>query len=207
MPIPGDKTEAAVGTAVRIPSISIGYSALTVGLLILVTLVFHFGDQTTKDTLNFFVLAGAFAVGGLGVYYVYATLKAGLEQRREALQEQRRNMALLFIRRWNDPNLGQLRRDWRNLVDSLLSDPSGVPALLSGDIAKRTVVADVLNFFEEMGYAARDGSADLETLRALFRGVCLRYYTATRPWIDYRRKESKNAWSQFEWLCDQWKAD
>ena len=88
----------------------------------------------------------------------------------------------------------------------MLADPSGVPALLKGDMEKRTVVADVLNFFEEMAYACRSGAADLTTLRTVFNFVALKYYRTARPWIEFRRKEeSAQAWAEFEWLCDQWK--
>jgi hypothetical protein len=188
----------------------VSFRIKTVGLalafVVLLTLLFHYGDMRTQETLKFFVPVGALAGGALSVRYAWLGLRTGLEQRQRARTEQKIAMALTFVQRWNDPNLAKLRKDWRELIDGMLADPSGVPALLKGDMEKRTVVADVLNFFEEMAYACRSGAADLTTLRTVFNFVALKYYRTARPWIEFRRKEeSAQAWAEFEWLCDQWK--
>jgi hypothetical protein len=203
----------APGTVVTIPPVNVGVSVLAVAFTVLVTLLFWASTDTHEhETLTFLIAAGALAGALASAHYAWAALKATLQQRDEVLNEQKAAAekqkvaaALLFVQRWNDPNLATLRKDWRELADTLEKDPSRVPELLKVDIAKRTVVADVLNFFEEMGYAVRSGAADPKTLGVIFDFVALKYYRVARPWIEFRRRESAKAWSEFEWLCDQWK--
>lgn len=205
--------EQEPGTIVTIPAVSIGVSLLVVAFVVLVTLLFWAApDKHEQDTLTFFLAAGGLGGGIASAYYAWAALKASFTQRQQALREQRRTAehqkaaaALEFGRRWNDPNLAPLRKSWRAIADTMEKDPSGVRALLEHDIDKRTVVADVLNFFEEMGYAVRSGAADSRTLAGQFSFIAAKYLRVARPWIEFRRKESAKAWAEFEWLCDQWK--
>lgn len=90
------------------------------------------------------------------------------------------------------------------MIKGQLDQSQNDVALIKDNIEIRTVVADVLNFFEEMGYAAKSGAADLQTLEP-FSGLAVDYYRTTQAWIHYRQKETQDGWKEFEWLCDQWK--
>ena len=79
--------------------------------------------------------------------------------------------------------------------------------LLANDEHKKTVAADVLNFFEELAFAVRSGFADNETLKKIHRGLALHYYSVISPWINRIRKDNhqQTAYEHFEWLRDAWK--
>lgn len=194
--------------AFSIPRVPVYWSVLTVGLVAVATVAFWKGDRNSRETLNFMVLAAAVGAGSLSAYYVWAGLKTSVAQRNAIIREEKINRAIAYLTRWNDGSNSDVRIKWQAVLAELESEPPLTPATLLTDMGKRAVVASVLNFCEEMGYAARTGSADKETLEALFKGLYLRYFKATRPWIEFRRTGaggSAKAWSHFEWLCDQWK--
>lgn len=191
--------------AFSIPSVPVYWSVLTVVLVIVATVAFAKGDQDQRETLNFLVLASAVGAGSLSAYYVWAGLKTSVAQRNQIIREERVNRAVAYLTRWNDGSNSEIRSQWQSILADLEKTPPLSPATLATDMAKRAVVAAVLNFCEELGYAARTKTADIETLKDLFRGLYVRYFKATKPWIDYRRADNPKAWSQFEWLNDQWK--
>jgi hypothetical protein len=199
--------ERLAGSVAKIPTISVGVSFLAAVGVAILTLMFYRGSKDTRDTLNFFVLAGALAGGVVSAFYLWAGVKTTIAQRHAAAAEQKIQFALQFLTRWNDPDMGKLRREWRELMAEIEAAPKGIVVLIEHDMPKRTIVADVLNFFEEMGYAARSDAADLATLRQSFHYLSLTYFRLTRPWIEFRRSPvgAGTAWSNFEWLCDQWK--
>jgi hypothetical protein len=199
---------AGLKPAFSIPSVPVYWSVLTVALVAGATVAFWKGDQDLREVLNFLVLASAVGAGSLSAYYVWAGLKTSVAQRNEILREEKVNRAMAYLTRWNDGSNSEVRTKWLAILAQLEATPPLAPASLLADMEKRAVVASVLNFCEELGYAARTRAADMKTLEELFKGLCLRYYKATRPWIEFRRtgsNGSSKAWSHFEWLHDQWK--
>ena len=69
----------------------VSFRIKTVGLalafVVLLTLLFHYGDMRTQETLKFFVPVGALAGGALSVRYAWLGLRTGLEQRQRARTE------------------------------------------------------------------------------------------------------------------------
>lgn len=189
----------------QIPPVHVGWPFVAVTGTAALTMWYWFGSEDTRATLEFGVLTGAVAAGVLSAHYVWLGLKTSIQQRNEILAEEKVKLALRFLSRWNAGALADLRRDWLEVLDQLERDPNAAVAALQGDISRRATIAAVLNFCEEMGHAAHSGAADITTLEKLFKGLCLKYYRVTRPWIELRRGDNARAWREFEWLCDQWK--
>lgn len=200
--------DRVLGTVVKIPQFPVSVTALVGVAVVVLTVWFWKGGKDVRETLTFFVLAGALAGGAVSAFYLWAGVKTAILQRRASAEEQKIQFALLFVTRWNDPNMAETRLAWRKLIEEIETNQTGIVALIKDDVVRRTIVADVLNFFEEMGYAAKSGAADCETLRESFYSVVLKYFKIARPWIEHRREpplSSTTAWTYFEWLSDQWK--
>lgn len=203
-----DREEAKLlGSVIRVPKFSIGVASLATLAVAVLTLTFWRGSQQTRDTLTFFVLAGALAGGGVSAFYVWAGVKTAILQRQATAREHKILFALDYLTRWNNPEMGDLHRNWRQLTGEIERNPGGIVALIKDDLDKRTTTVNIMNFFEEAGYSARSGLADLPTLKACLGALAVRSFKITRPWIDYRRESDRvsTAWNHFEWLADQWK--
>jgi hypothetical protein len=196
------------GQVIQVPRFSVTWSFVAALSVIFLTALYYWGDQRRQDTLEFFIWASGVCGGLLSAYYVWEGLKTTVAQREELRKERSIDEALTFICRWNDPGLARTRERWRKLGREIAeSNVQNLPEFVAADMERRTVVADVLNFYEEMAYAARRGTADITTLRELFDTVVLDYYETYRPWVAHRRKADgkPTAWEHLEWLYDQWK--
>jgi hypothetical protein len=73
----------------------------------------------------------------------------------------RASVALRFIERWNDPKLAELRNQWHEIYYDLKTlQPDDVILRIEKDMHARTVVADMLNFCEEIAHAVKAKAAD-----------------------------------------------
>ncbi len=161
-----------------------------------------------RPQVEFFGISAGVAAGILSAFYVGRGLQITIEQRDRALNDDKISRAFAFAHRWNDPTFAELREDWRALLKEI--DGNGeaeICRILDGDHHKQTVAADVLNFFEEVSYAARTGVADMETLRQIQHSVVVHYFSTISPWIEKRRRDKKQqtAFEHLEWLANQWK--
>ncbi|PYU48167.1 MAG: hypothetical protein DMG48_21220 [Acidobacteria bacterium] len=185
---------------------------VTASLLLLLavtalTLLYVF-EQNWRHEIEFFGISTGVAAGLLSAFYVGQALKITIEQRDRALTDDKIARAFSFALRWNDPNFAQLRADWRAVLDELdAKTDDEICDFIRGEHKNKTVVADVLNFFEEMSYAAKSGVADTLTLRNIFRSIGVRYYTSLSPWIDRYRKDKHQptAYEHFQWLTNNGK--
>lgn len=174
--------------------------------VVALTVMYAWWDDA-RGPIKFFGAAAGVAAGVLSAFYIGRALKVTIEQRDHQLIERKIEKAFEFAHRWNDPSFAEFRSDWRRVLQELQkANPNQVCNILE-DAEKRTVVADVLNFFEVMGYAVRSGVADLTTLQKIFRRMVEDYYAAVQPWIDHRRREKAHPtlYEHFEWLRNQWK--
>lgn len=185
---------------------------ITVGLLLFVgaiVLTYFFATQLSwRPEIEFFGAAIGVAAGILSAYYVGRGLSVTIEQRNRSLTTEKISKAFELAQRWNEPNFAKLRGEWRALLSEIDGkEESEVCKLLDNDHGRRTVAIDVLNYFEEVAYAARSGVADLETLKNVHRSITIHYYSAISPWIDKRRRDrhQPTAYEHFEWLKEQWK--
>jgi Domain of unknown function (DUF4760) len=184
---------------------------VTASILLLISVValtcIYVKEPTWQPGIRFFGGAAGVAAGILSAYYVGRGLKVTIEQRDRALKDDKITTAFDLARCWNDPNLTQLRAEWRGVLDEVDGKTGDEVCEILRDRQKRTVATDVLNFFEELAYAARSETADIETLRNILRSIVERYYSAMSPWIDRHRrdKHQPTAFEHLEWLRNQWK--
>jgi Domain of unknown function (DUF4760) len=184
---------------------------LTVSILLLVsvivlTIIFVW-KPTWRPGIEFLGAATGVAAGILSAYYIGRGLKITIEQRDKALIDERIARAFGLAQRWNEPSFAQVREHWRSLVDEIDEQNANEVCAILEDMHKKTVAADVLNFFEELAYAARSGVAEMETLKNIHRSIVVRYYSVISPWIDKIRRDGPQptAYEHFEWLRNQWK--
>lgn len=171
--------------------------------------IFYALWEDARPTIKFLGAAIGVAAGVLSAYYVGRALKISIEQRDQAIIDQKIERSFGFAYRWNDPKFVTLRAEWRELLKELeAKSPDQVCDILESDNHKRTVAVGILNFFEEMCYASRSGVADAETLKNILKTITVRYYSAFQPWIEKYRKDRHQgtAYEHFEWLWKQWKS-
>jgi hypothetical protein len=160
-----------------------------------------------RPVIEFFGAASGVAAGILSAYYIGRGLKITIDQRDKALADDQTSKAIDFARHWNNPNFAQLRASWRALLEEVDGKTEDEVCTILEDHAKRTVAIDVLNFFEELSYAAKCGVADMETLREILGSILVRYFSAVYPWIERHRrnKHQPTFCEHMEWLRNEWK--
>lgn len=179
---------------------------LTIAVVVLTYL--YATRESWRSTITFFGAAAGIAAGILSAFYVGRGLRITIEQRDKALKDDKISRAFVLAQRWNEPNLARVREDWRALLEEIdEKNEHEVCEILHGDHHKKAIAADVMNFFEEVGYAVRSGVADIETLKNTHRSIVVHYYSTISPWINKIRRDEhqQTAYEHFEWLRDQWK--
>lgn len=76
---------------------------------------------------------------------------------------------------------------------------------LDEDEKVRTVVFEVLNLWEEVGYAVRESRTEIYMVENLFGSAYLNSYRLAQPlFAEHRRKHNQpTAWEHFEWCCKE----
>jgi len=184
---------------------------VTVSLLLLIAILLLTAGfiwvPNWRSQIEFFGISAGVGAGILSAYYVGRGLQITIEQRDKALSDEKISRAFSIAARWNEPNLARTREQWRRLLDEIEGkDAAEVCDILNRDPHKKAVAADVLNFFEEVGYAARSGVIDMGTLKNVHRSLVIHYFSTILPWIEKirRDKHQPTAYEHFEWLSDQW---
>lgn len=201
---PGDDRPPGDLGALRIP---IKLWVLLGVLIVLFTGIYHFW-VAGRSTITFFGVATGVAAGIVSAYYISRGLKVTISQREQALADSRLAVAFDFMKRWDDAHFADQKAEWRRLIDELENKkPSEICDILGSDHDKRTVTVDILNFFEEVGYSAKRGLADIEALEGLFKSIVIKYYNTAEPWIQEHRtnKPQPTAYEHFEWLRNKWR--
>lgn len=137
-------------------------------------------------------------------------MRATVHQRSDQLHQERVARAFEFLRCWNDPNLAEMRGIWRSVVrEASGKTDHDVVAIFKRDAATKTAVSDILNFFEEMAYAARVGVADITTLKKTMKSVVVHYWSISDAFIEQHRtdKSQPSAHEHFEWLAKKWASE
>jgi hypothetical protein len=130
-----------------------------------------------------------------------------VHQRTGALASSKVERAFLFIRRWNEPVLEKRKHDFRTIIDSgKAHDADYLEKHLTQNPELRTIVVEVLNFFEEIGLASNMGLADDETLERYFYGALTSYHSCLEAWIQRHRASiaRPKMWIELEQMLTRW---
>lgn len=201
-----DTPSRPVGQLVKV-EFPLGISVILTLAVIAAGLVFWFYPRF-HDILSFLGSAFAMAAGVIAAYYIGKTLQITVTQRDEGLNSEKINKAFSFIHRWNTAPLEE-RKQWWALLEQLRSGKSGeeVYQILSV-IENRTMVVEVLNYFEEMCLAVNEGLADEATLMKFFRSMLENYYSLLSDWINRQRTDRTRprprVYVQFELVAKKW---
>jgi hypothetical protein len=118
-------------------------------LAIVVILVFALCPHE-RETAKFSVETVTLAAGVLSAFYVGRGLRQTVLQRDQSLKDGQIAVACRFIERWNSPQAMDMKRDFREIIDSgKAHSPQYVEDLLERDKPKRTTVVEVLNFLRK----------------------------------------------------------
>lgn len=205
---PSGRTVKPVGELVII-KFPIGISvALTI--LVLLSGIIFWCYPKFRDELTFFGIAFGMAGGVIAAYYIGQTLKITVQQRDEQLDADRINTAFSYIHRWNAAPFDD-RHKFRALMYEVKSmPPKEVTAHVEGDHEAKSVVTDVMNFFEEMSLAINEGLADDETARKFFNNMLEYYYQRFADWIHMLRTDGggsprPSVYIQLENVIGRWR--
>jgi hypothetical protein len=128
---------------------------------------FHVGHDREK-TIEF----AAALLGGLAaIYALFLNVHAS-----------RVTAAARFIERWNDTRFDPYRAIWAQIIET-----KKIPWTKPEELRPVRVV---LNFFEEMGISVNRKEADEELLKDFFLSLACDVFSATKHWIDQRRKHN-----------------
>jgi hypothetical protein len=184
----------------------VGISALlTVGVFGAAFVFWRYPQS--HDLLTFLGSAFAMVAAVVAAYYIGKTLQITVWQRDAGLTSEKVDKAFTYIHRWNTAPLDE-RKQWWSLLNQLQSKKiSEINEILS-EIENRTMVVEVLNFFEEMCLAINEGLADEVTLMKFFRTMLDTYYSLLYNWIHKQRTDPvrprPRAFIQFEAVAKKW---
>lgn len=162
-------------------------------------LAFHTASDHNRATLAFAATAtaGAFALH---------TYLAGREERRS-------ENAQVMIRRWNLPEMLEVRLILREITENRLDPAILQRSARGGEIlpdvdSKRAALVTVLNFYEEVAIAILSKTADEASLYAFFSGIVQQCATHLEGWImNERAVDNEPAYyCEFLKLAARWAA-
>lgn len=173
------------GTAQLRSTVPKRYVFIIVPAVVILTLGFYWcynGENRLAETIK---MGGTFlGIGAaiLGTIYVGKTLEHQLESKNEEVRTRREERSLEFIRRWNDLRLLEPRRRLSILREKFVTNGANVEEILhflrEHDLGED--LKSVLNFFEEVAIAIRQGAANEKILRDAFRSVALTTHKMAR---------------------------
>lgn len=175
-------------------------------LVILVTLIYALKPEW-RGTMNFAGAALAVAAGALSAYYLGKGLAQTVRQRNEQLHADRVARAFELISRWNDPELANSKHEFRQIIESGQAHMADqLDESLNNEPAKRAIVIEVLNFFEQIALAANCGYANDDTLRKYYRGSVSKYHSTLEAWIKKHRaiKNRPAMYIELEEMVKRW---
>ncbi len=201
------RTLKPVGELVQI-KFPIGVSLILFVLVCLGGVIFWYYPKY-RDELTFFGVAFGMAGGVVAAYYIGKTLQITVAQRDEALDADKINKAFSYIHRWNAAPFDE-RKQFRAFLNKIKPlSPSDITKILEAEHAERSIVVDVMNFFEEMSLAVNEGLADEDTLLKFFRDMLEWYYHRFSDWIGKLRTDGgghprPRVYIQLEQVVKRW---
>ncbi|MET0483872.1 MAG: DUF4760 domain-containing protein [Aestuariivirgaceae bacterium] len=170
-------------------------AGLTIGVL---TAAYWLVTGDAEKTIIFFALAATAGATVLNAVYMARSVREVLRDRSSREEVEKIRRALSFGQRWNEPAMFRVR-DKFNTILRQHNEGRGPDAILEAD-ADEMIVAQGLNFLEELAYAKEKGIVDGETARNQFEGIVIGVWQALAPWIDRRRelRRRPKIWCRFQ---------
>jgi hypothetical protein len=199
-----EKVAGRYGT-VRFP---ITASLILAVLVLGATILYWVLNCDHREVEKFGIEGLTLAAGLLSAYYIGKGLRDTVAQRDQEMQQRKIASSLRIIERWNQPDFAKMKQQFRDLIESgKAHDANYVENELTTKSETRTVVVEVLNFFEEAALVANIDYADDATLKAYFLGALTDYFTTLEPWIKQHRasKSRPNMWCEMENMLSRWR--
>lgn len=190
---------------------SIGWSGIA-AVVVVVAAWIYTDHPGWHPTMNFLGVAFAMVAAVLSAMYVGHGLKITVDQREEALRNDRIARAFVYVDAWDDPSRSATKQLVRSLVDDMVtnkSNPQKIKEQIDADKSLETAVLEVLNFLEGFCLASNRGVADDETLRLCFKYIVASDYSTFEALIKARRAEKNrpHLYSELEAVVTRWNAN
>lgn len=175
------------------------------------TTIFYAVNGLFTDTAIFF--AAAVAAGGTitTAFYVACTLTLYINQedyrrRRETGLDERgkKERALSYGARWNDPQLFYVRDVCREILDMRGKTEEEIKQYAE---EKKTNVVHLLNFLEEISFSVEQNLVDIDLTKDQFKGIVHSLWQLLEPWITQHRafRGRRDIWDRLEALDKAWR--
>jgi len=190
---------------------SIGWSGI-LAIVVVIGAWVYADHQVWRPTMNFLGVGFAMAAAVLSAKYVGHGLKITVQQREEALRNEKIARAFVYVDAWDEPSLSTTRQTVRGFFEAMRTnntDQNKIKEEIKGDEKKEAAVLDVLNFLEGFCLASNQGVANDETLRRCFMSIVSSYYLAFEVFIKAKRAESNrpHLYSELETTVKRWSAN
>ncbi|MDP6517307.1 MAG: DUF4760 domain-containing protein [Alphaproteobacteria bacterium] len=185
--------------------------AIAFVLVLVVTGGFYLASRDLTETAVFFAagLAGAGTI--LAALFTGRTLALFMLQddrmrKRELDLDElgKKDRAMSFGRRWNDPNMYHVRNVCREIFSKSKEDGGEIKEYIE---KHKTNVIHIMNFLEEIAYSVDHDLVDEELLKDQFDGIIFSCCDILGPWIAQHRKDRGFAtiWIAVENLRNKWR--
>lgn len=186
--------------------------SIVVGIVVVtLTAAFYFSGNSISQTAIF--LGTATAAGGSVCIAFYtgrmlslSITQEGRSQAREShsIDQAKKERALRFAERWNEPQMYHARDTLRHLFDNKNTSDEDIKNIAED---RKTNMIQILNFAEEIAYAYDNDLVDRELTRDKFEGIILTLWQTLEPWVRKHRSDRGRTkiWARVESLYHQWK--
>jgi hypothetical protein len=175
----------------------------TIGLVLFsgatVLSIAYWRNPTWRDEIKFIGAALGVAGGLQSAYYAQRSLRNNVE-------EKRLSVACEYFEKFYGPENKAMREKWREISEEIRGlRAHEVLRVIGDDPEKRITVSDILNHWEQVGYAAKRERIDVRAASDLMGSVIRRTYEILQPWLEEHRRQAgqPTAWEHFQWIYEQ----
>ena len=192
-------------------TLPIKWSILAAIIVVVLTAMFFFVSWEWEKTIIFAAAATAAAGTVLAAGYTGRTLNLFISQemrirgRESALDDLgKKNRAMHFAERWNDPQMYHARKIFHMLVEKRNLPQNQLIAAID---ESKTNVIHIMNFLEEAAFSLEHDFVDEELTRTQFEGIVVVLWSTLEPWVKLHRidRGRPRIWCMVEDLYIRWK--
>lgn len=170
-------------------------------------------DSSRFDRAIKVIQLGVAIVGTIGLYLAWLSLNQSATHAEAAYDQQRREFVMRLYDNWRDVlDTGNAREHMKWISDPVREDDElaavaagmAIPnSSLDSPEVQRDVVR-VLNMFEKIAVAERDGVADSEMIKAYFSKPMIRYFNGMKRFIAKWEQIEKDGWPDLQGVISAW---